>query len=280
MALRVALVKYDHRRSIKTLSAMAEGIAKTGDQPFILSDIEYRTPEHDVAVFWGYVSSMQRVLRTYTEAGKPAIYIDFGYWGRDKENTHYKLSLNARHPTAYFRSRQHDNKRAKALGIEAQKWRKAGSHIVVAGMGAKAAWAERLEPPGSWETRVIAQLKTLTDRPIVYRPKPSWRDAEPLKDAAYSPPEQPLEDVLANAHAVVTHHSNVAVDALVSGVPAFVWDGVASPMGLQDLALIETPLLPRDRESWINDISYTQFTLSEMAEGLPWRHLKNEGLLG
>lgn len=77
----------------------------------------------------------------------------------------------------------------------------------------------------------------------------------------------------------MTHHSNVAVDGLVAGVPCFVWGGVASTMGLQELAAIEAPWLPEGREQWVNDITYCQWSIAEMSAGVPWRYMRSRGLV-
>ena len=84
---------------------------------------------------------------------------------------------------------------------------------------------------------------------------------------------------LKGAWAVVTHHSNVAVDGLLQGIPAFCWQGVAAPLSSQDLTKIETPVYPDGREQWTADIAWCQWSIAEMKAGLPWLHLKSEGLI-
>lgn len=280
MSLRVAVhVMQGHRRSTLCAEAMKQGIRAAGDVPQMLWDTEHRQNAiYDACVFYGYTRNLQRIMADYKRVGKPAVYIDLGYWGRVKNNGYHKIVVNGRHPTEYFQ-RRHDDTRARALGIVAKPWRKDGEHILIAGMGAKAAIiAEYLEFE-SFERTAIKQLKEHTARKIVYRPKPSCRSSGEINGTVYSPKSEPLEAVLANCHAVVTHHSNVAVDAILEGIPAFCVQGVAVPMALQDLSLIENPIYPDGREQWINDIAYTQWTWTEMAQGLPWRHLKDEGLV-
>ena len=33
------------------------------------------------------------------------------------------------------------------------------------------------------------------------------------------------------------------------------------------------------RQKWLNDVTFCQFSVTEMSEGVAWRHLKNEGLV-
>lgn len=267
-----------HGKARLTCAAMVAGINRAGDTAVLRADTDHRAADCDAAVFWGYIETCQQVMRDYRAAGKPVVYLDMGYWQREGNAGFFKVAVNARHPTAYFQRVKHDGARARMFGVTPQPWR-SGRHILIAGMSAKAAWAEKLEPAESFERGAIAALMKVTARPVVYRPKPSWKQAQPFYGYRYSPPDEPLADVLRDAHAVVTHHSNVAVDGLVAGVPAFVWDGVAVPMGSQDLSMIEQPARPDDRAQWINDVAYTQWSMAEMADGSVWRHLKHEGLV-
>ena len=207
--------------------------------------------------------------------------MDLGYWGRRQGGRwagYHKLVVNARHPTAYFNRRALPSCRASELRVFPEPWRADGSAILLAGMGDKGAAAEGFLPE-AWERETIAELRRFTKRPIIYRPKPSWKKAAPIAGVSYSPRTEELSAVLRRCWAVVTHHSNVAVDGLVAGVPAFTWGGVAEPMALRRLDLIEEPLRPEGRWEWISNIAWTQWSVTEIALGDPWRHLKAEGLL-
>lgn len=280
MPLNVAVyVMPGHRRSQMCCNAMLAGINRTGDRAALIPFQEYRSPEHDACVFYGYVPDLQKIMADYNAAGRPAVYIDLGYWKREGLTGYHKIAIGARHPTAYFQRRKHDDSRVKALGVSIAPWRKRGKHILLAGMGAKASViAEHLEFE-SFERDALAMITQYSNRQVVYRPKPSCKNSRPLPGTVYSPKEQDLARVLRDCHAVVTHHSNVAVDALVAGVPVFCWHGVAAPLGSQDLTKIKTPQYPDNRAQWLNDVSYTQFSVPEMAQGVAWRHLKDEGLL-
>jgi hypothetical protein len=110
--------------------------------------------------------------------------------------------------------------------------------------------------------RTLAELKRHTDRPIVVRAKP-----QPGETAV------PLERALAEAHALVTHSSNVAVEAAIAGTPVFVApSSAAAPVGLTDLSQIETPVRP-DRGSWLAHLAYAQYSMDEVKSGQAWRML-------
>lgn len=270
---------------------MAEGIARCGDFPMIWNEQDYAVSMRsglDCVVFYGLEGNCRQILADHSKAGT-AVYVDLGYWGRREGGRwagFHKIVMNGRHPTSYFRSVKHPHDRIGRFHVGPKPWRENGSHILLAGMGDKGAWAEGYRPE-EWERWAIAELRKYTDRPIVYRPKPSWKTAKPIAGTLYSPRDRDVQQDLADCWAVVTHHSNVAVDAIVAGVPAFCWAGVAEPLSLQDLSQIERPYCPgrgageeNDRAQWMADIAYTQWSIAEMRQGLPWRHLKAERLIG
>lgn len=280
MALDVIVYRIrEHYRSSVVCDALAQGIAAAGERVRVRYENEYGGLEGDVAVFYGLEGNLGRILEEYGGARR-ALYVDLGYWGRregGRWSGYHKIVVNARHPTKYFRAGC-DDRRRLAHGIAPAPWRKRGSHILLAGMGDKGARAEGYAPE-EWERWAIAEIRRYSQRPIVYRPKPSWKHARAIAGVGYSPRTQPVEQLLPNCHAVVTHHSNVAVDGLVAGVPCFVWGGVASTMGLQELGAIESPWLPEGREQWVNDITYCQWSIAEMSSGLPWRYMRSRGLV-
>lgn len=267
-------------RSRLICEAMLHGIRRCGDRPTLVEAARYAGPDAEIAVMYGMHGELFRAFNDYVASGRKAVYIDLGYWGRREGGRwagYHKVSVNARHPTAYFQNRVHDGSRLRRFGLHPKPWR-SGQHILIAGMGHKTALVG--EPAGGdWELEVVAEIRKHTDLPIVYRPKPSWKAAQPIGGTIFSPQTQDLGEVLANACAVVTHHSNVAVDGLVDGIPAFCWHGVASVMASQDLSEIHQPRKPDGREQWMRDIAWCQWSVDEMRLGLPWRHLKSEGLI-
>lgn len=260
---------------------MRAGITSLGDAATIIPLADYIGPQdYSVCVFYGYVPMLQKVMADFRALGRPVVYIDLGYWSRKGPNGYHKIAVNDRHPTDYFQRRRHDGSRAAALGIQVKSWRPYGDgHILLAGMGRKAAVIAEGQELGAFEREAIAEIRKYSDRPIVYRPKPSCAYSGPIEGTIFSSKDQPLVQVLRGCHAVVTHHSNVAVDALVEGIPVFARKGVAAPMSAPDLSHIEDPYYPDDRRQWVNDVAWTQFSVQEMGMGLPWRHLKDEGLV-
>jgi hypothetical protein len=72
----------------------------------------------------------------------------------------------------------------------------------------------------------------------------------------------------------VTFNSNSGVEALIDGVPAFCADvgSMIYKIGNRSLISIDVPNRP-EREQWLADLAYCQWTLPEMESGEAWAHL-------
>lgn len=107
-----------------------------------------------------------------------------------------------------------------------------------------------------WTVKTAQRLGNLTDRPIVTRDKETKRS---------------LEVDCQGAHALVTHGSNAAVEAVIMGCPVFVDpSSAASLVGKTSLEEIESPVYP-DREPWLWSLAYCQFNEAELVDGTLWR---------
>jgi hypothetical protein len=79
-----------------------------------------------------------------------------------------------------------------------------------------------------------------------------------------------LQADLEGAHALVTHGSIAAVEAVILGCPVFVHpDSAAALVGRTDLKMIEHPLMP-DRTKWLHSLAYSQFNERELVDGTLW----------
>lgn len=257
---------------------MAEGAASLGIDFAKRPARSFRRVDTRVAIFYGLADGLHAILRAYAAAPwAKAVYVDLGYWGRRKSSRfdgYHKMVADARHPTDYFQNIPKPPDRLAVHGVQIKPWRPEGRHILVAGMSAKAARAEGMDPE-RWESETIERLRRITNRPIVYRPKPNCDRARPIPGASFER-DSSIEEALLDCHAVVTHHSNVAVDALMAGIPCISPFGVASRLSRHSVDDIENLLMPEGREQFAADLAYCQYSVSEMRAGIAWRYIMGE----
>ena len=149
--------------------------------------------------------------------------------------------------------------RWQVLGVDhcVLPWRtNKGKHIVVA---EPSPTYQRFHQIEGWTERTIAALRCYTDRQLIRRDKECPRS---------------LQQDLDGAHALVTHGSIAAVEAVILGCPVFVdVSSAAALVGRTDLSQIENPVYP-ERSAWLHSLAYSQFSESELVDGTLWRLLK------
>jgi hypothetical protein len=189
------------------------------------------------------------------------VYVDNGYFrpsahSRKDYSGYYRATHNALQHNGAGGADPH---RFEMLGKRLHAWRSGGSEIMIC-------------PPSvdygewygfdavAWLGNTLATLKKHTDRPIRIREK---RVAGGCT----------LWDALRTCHALVTHSSNAAVEALLFGVPVFCTEPCAAyAMGDPNIVNIECPRR-FDREQWAWNLAANQWTLAEMKSGAAWREV-------
>jgi hypothetical protein len=234
----------------------------------------------DACVIWGFVTECQQIIANCVEYNIPWVFMDMGYWTR---KNYYKVTVNARHPDKYIMDRPRTSDRFDKHGLVLKPRRPHTNDgiILLAGMSGKAAWSFGYENE-QYERDAIAALQMVSKRPIWYRPKPSWTNARPITGSIFaSDKNHSFSHCLARAHCIVTHHSNVAVDGLIEGIPAITFKGAASAICGYDLTKVEHPSFPEDnlRRQFLHNLAYCQYSIEEMAAGTCWRQLKKDGLI-
>lgn len=232
--------------------AMSQGVRAAGDRLVFGS-------KADVCVAYGW-KNRQRYQQFPAFA-----YADLGYWNRE---SYYRFSVNGWSPEGYVHQGL-PRSRFDRLGLDIKPWRSAGREIVVAGSTAKAC-ADHGIRYQSWERKAIERLKD-SGFPVVYRPKPN--DFAATSIGGVSIDRRPVSEALASAWAVVTHHSNMAIDALLAGVPIHCETGAAAAFSVPIDQIADPPLLD-GREQFLFDVAWLQWTLDEMRVGECWRHLR------
>lgn len=234
----------------------------------------------DVAVMVGVKS--RELYRAHWNAGIHTIMLDKGYvrhssGGPVKVWQYWRAAVDAHHPTGRLLTPMPFD-RIERLNIPIVPWRKNGQHILFAGSSAKYHDFYGLRDPTSYAQKIFRQLKALSGRDIIYRPKPSWSDAITIEGSRFAREGQ-IETWLENAHVLVTHGSNACFEAVVLGVPCIILgDAVAKPISSTSLEDVESPLMvsPSHRWQWLANLAYCQWTLPEFASGEAWSFLRTQ----
>lgn len=221
-------------------------------------------PDYNVAI-WGSIRLLKLMMDAFRQ-GRTIYYGDHAYFGRKRYYRVTKVTksdaVQSPFPMQYI---MHENSRkdydqVRKMGIRQIPYH-SGRNIIIC--PPSEGWCEfEGISRDAWIENVEKTLRPHTDLSFIHREKRS---------------ATPLQEHLMNAHAVVTHHSNVAVDAICYGVPAFVTSRCAAlPVANTDLTKIMEPKFPTNEErfEWLATLVANQWTLEEINDGKCWRALE------
>jgi hypothetical protein len=281
--MKVAFLHNAHLRERKLADALSIGLRCHGDR---LLDVTYDDDARDLDC--DAIAVIGVKCREWVEhcraTGQRFIYFDKGYYYPKEKSAAgrivncWRASVDTTQPIEFLATAKCDEGRWRRFNVWPRPWREptADGHIIIAGSSPKYHLFNQLPAPTDYYQAIVNEIRKHTDRPIHYRPKPSWREAVPLEGAEFIPSE-PF-DVRANgAHAIVTHGSNASLIGMLNGIPSIiVGNGVMRPISSTELGAIERPYLATEEEKrqLLSNLAYSQWTLRELQNGQAWHHLK------
>lgn len=243
------------------INAFAKG---SGFAPMDSRDFVYEH-SHEPIVFRGILK--YKLMQRCWADGRDFYYVDTGYFGNEKSNAnpngwkywHRIVKNNLQHTTVVARP----SDRFSQFNKKFSPWKKTGRKILVAAPDEKPCRFYGIDQQ-TWVEQTIDTIKQYTDRPVVVRQRAPKRIDRIMHDT--------LQHALDNdVFALVTFNSVAAVESVFHGIPAFTLAPVnaASPVTLQNLAQIETPLYAGVDElhAWACHLAYGQFHVREMNNG-------------
>ena len=250
--------------------------------------VSYNDLHADVDVIWsvlwhGRMSPNKAVWEKAKRENRQVIVLEVGGINR---GTTWKVGLNGINRDAYFGRLHNNSSRADALGLFLKPWKdnKNGPIIIACQHSMSQQWRHQ-KKPASWVFDTINEIRKYTDKQIIIRPHPRCRvdgiEYEfknvkiqyPIRiPNSYDDFDFEIDDV----YAVVNWSSNPATKAIMEGIPAFVGpSSLAYDVGNINLKDISNPKKP-DRQQWLNDLAYTEWTVEEISKGIPLLRLTSQ----
>ena len=278
------------------ISYWPNSVALNGKQPydaFLNSlrdqgfELVKESMDADAAVIWsvlwhGRMASNQAVWKHYRSNNRPVIVTEVGCI---KRGTTWKVGLNGINRDAYFgNGNSNDSSRGNSLGLALKPWNKDGDYILICAQHDKSLQWQDMPPMSRWVMNTIETLQLHSNRDIILRPHPRCRlpGIEHQYQRVYRQEPQHVTGTYDNfdlafdrTYAVINWSSNPGVHAVINGTPAFVGpSSLASSVAnsYKNLELIEHPSTV-DRTQWLNDLAWTEYTVDEIAAGLPLNQL-------
>jgi len=230
-------------------------------------------------LFNGRMGGNRTIWERNVQQQKPTIVLEVG---GIKRGSTWKVGLNGINRDGDYIPSGNNNDRARRLGLELKPWRKTGNGILICGQHDKSLQWQNMPKMSQWVMDTIEAVQQYTDRPIYFRPHPRckldhiehqyrgvYRQEPRYIHGTYDDFDMKFD----NMWATISWSSNPGIHSIIEGIPAFTGSSsLAWPVANQDLANIEDPLMP-DRQQWLNDYAHTEWTVEEISQGLPLKHL-------
>lgn len=269
--------------------ALAEGAKRHGDTVSLVSQENAAVIDNvDGGAVLGIARTQKRLFHDYLQAGKHFLLFDKGYIDRD----HYlRVSVDAWQPLAYLQRFVRPSDRLdvllekKQIALRPRRESLASDEILIAGTCQSHNNFHNIGNVSKYYQAVANKIASYTNRPIAYRPNPSWyskhnSEFRLLKNTRLSSPATNFLDELNRTHLLVTHGSSAAFTALARGIPIMVLgNGIGRPMALSegDWDQVNKPYFPSDEErhQFLCDVAYCQWTHEEYRSGVAWEVLRS-----
>jgi hypothetical protein len=216
---------------------------------------------------------------------KPTIVLEVG---GIKRGTTWKVGLNGINRDAYFGDYMgHDSSRSDLLKLKVKPWRTDGEYILICGQHDKSLQWKNMPRMSNWFLNTYDEIRKHTDRPIIFRPHPRCRlphIERGLKHVYRQEPQHVTNTYddfdmgFNDVHCTISYSSNPGIHSVMAGVPSFVsTHSLAYDVGndIDFLHNIEQPVMP-DRTEWLNNYAYTEYTVDEIAQGIPLKRLTDK----
>lgn len=265
-------------KQLALCEALQRGLARYGERVEAVQGFE-GVRDVDGLLLFGIGGESKSIYDAYKAAGKRIVFFDKGYprggYGM------YRVAVDDFQPLHYLMGTPRRRDRLDAMGKYVRflryEDRKKGEAILFDGASNKYCLWQGLGDWIEWGASVVQRIRQFTDRPIIYRPRPSHNAAVQVPGAELS--QGQLADDLARAHVVISFGGNIGWDCVIAGVPHFAMgDSVARVVSETSWDLIDKPFIPHSslRLQWASNVAYCQWTLEEFAGGLAWETITEQ----
>ena len=259
--------------SVPVFNAFEQGLITLGHQ-IVDSD-------EDIPVIWsvlwnGRMINNQQVYNKCIKEGKPIIIIEVGNL---KRGITWRVSFQHVNSHGIFANTLNlDQDRPNKLGVGLRPVKHSRrDEILIACQHPKSLQWEGQPAMPQWIRNTIRQIRQYSKRRIVVRPHPRALLAENFVDAFIEVPKKLINtyddfDINYNYHCVINHNAGPAVQAVMHGTPTICdSSSLAYPVS-EKWENLENPQIP-DREEWFLKLCHTEWTVEEMAQGIPQQRL-------
>jgi hypothetical protein len=264
------------QNSVPVFKAFEQGLQSLGHESVIDNE--------DVAVIWsvlwsGRMAANYEIYSRCRNTNKPIVIIEVGNLFRNRT---WRVSLDHVNSLGFFGHNENlDLDRPKKLGINLKPLQlQRRPEILIAAQHQQSLQWQGQPPMSEWVATLVREIRKYSDRKIILRPHPRSRFNLIHSEIKIELPKPVLGsyddfNIDYNYHCVINHNSGPAVQAAINGVPVVCDPSSLAGILSEKLENIESPLLP-NRDEWFLKLAHTEWTVEEIAQGVPLQRLLPE----
>lgn len=262
------------QNSPPVFKAIQQGLEKLGHE------VVFNQNDADVAVIWsvlwsGHMTPNKAVFQHYQSQGKPVMVAEIGSLRRGEL---WRISIfdpQQRYPLP------EDPLRWSDLGLSYRQRPTRGENIVIACQRSDSLQWEGQPNTEQWIQKMIDRIRLFTSRPIIVRPHPRQIIFKHFSETTTQYPQKipgsydsfDFDVALNNARVVINHNASCAITSVLAGVPVITGlNGMTASLA-QEVSIgfdeIEGTRIGSGTEDWLNKIAHTEWTIDEIASGVP-----------
>lgn len=265
--------EYGALNSPEILSAVEQGIIKAGHTVV--------TKDEDIPVIWsvlfqGRMIHNEKIYNDTVQRGKPILIIEVGNLIRGKT---WRISLDNINALGEFSNIiDLDENRPQKLGVFLKPYQeKRRGEILIATQHERSLQWRGMPSMKKWTEDTVEKIKQITKRRIVVRPHPRNPFTVKISNTLQEHPKKIPGtyddfDIFYGYHCVVNHNSGPAVQALINGIPVICDQSSLAGELSNKIENIEN-LQYFPREDWFLKLCHTEWTVDEIASGIPIQRL-------
>ncbi len=255
-------------------AAVEQGLKKIG------MSVVSNDPDIDViwSVLWyGRMKPNKTIYERAKSQGRQILIIEVGNLFRGHT---WRISLDHIQGQGKFGNHQDlDPDRPKKIGIPLKSPKKNRKDSILVACQHEHSLQWQGQPPmAQWASSVVERIRAISSRDIVVRPHPRSPFFLKIPGVEVVQPIKILNsyddfNIDYGYHCVINHNSGPAVRAIIEGTPVFCHESsLAWPVSEKNWENLENLQLP-DREEWFLKLCHTEWTVDEIANGLPFQRL-------
>lgn len=255
--------------SVPVFAALEQGLRNSGHR--IVNQDE------DVSVIWsvlwhGRMAGNKKIFDENRIKNRKTLIVEVGNLFR---GTTWRLSTSHINADGFYGNHQNlDPDRPYKLGINYKPpQHNRANKILIACQHDKSLQWDGMPSMSDWVNQTIKEIRKVSDRPIDVRPHPRSPLKGSINGAEIITPKLIQGtyddfDINYNYHCVINHNSGPCVQAAINGVPIICHTSSLAYEVSDTMSNIEKISLP-ERTNWLIKLCHTEWTLQEIAEGLP-----------